>query len=648
MKGVVTRLSVLLLIAFLIPAVVVHGQSAEEQRSIFIEAESHYLYGEYELANPLYLILNDLIPGNANIKFKIGDCYLNIPDERSKAVAFLEEAARHADALSKTDQLKETRAPLEAWFLLGTAYRINNELDKAINTYQRYLRLAGEAGADINTEFVTQQITACNNAILQMQNPVHVTTENLGPVINQGAVSFNPVISYDGNSMVYSENRGLENAIFYTIKERGQWQPPIEITRHLGNAFDCHATSLNADGTELYLYKSDNFDGNIYVSTLENGLWTKMKKLNKNINTRYYESHASISADGTKLYFSSNRPGGYGELDIYVSERGAGDNWRQAVNLGATVNTAFNDNAPFVTADGLLLFFSSEGHSSMGGYDIYKNSRRGDEWGKPDNLGYPINTTDDDIFFQPHDLGSSGYYSLYTGYKNREIMKVVFGLSAGNFTISGTYSFSDSAGHFTADNSIFLLNLVNGDTLGVTIPKDTTGIYSFEATTGIYRLIYTGRGYITEYRDTILTAADKASSIVIDVLLHPDPEYVSGKPDQPEATYEKIDMSKIPAVETIDSSILHVGMVVKDINDTAIEDDKVLYYTVQVMALLNPVDVSYFKYISDMVVIYNDTDKFYRYTTGRFNTRAEAYAYRLQLISKGYPNEIFVKKVFRE
>lgn len=625
------------------------GQSAEELRIIFTEAESHYLYGEYELANPLYLILNEYMPGNANIRFKIGDCYLNIPDERSKAIPFLEAAAREADASARSENFRETKAPLEAWFSLATAYRINNELDKALNTYQTYLKLVTEADVRVNTDFINQQIAACRNAIRQMEEPIGVQKTNLGPVINQGSVNFNPAVSYDGNTMVFTESRGLENAIFYTIKDRGVWQVPIEITGQLGNARDCHATSLNADGTELYLYKLDNFDGNIYVSRLVNSAWTKIKKLNRNINTRFYESHAAISYDGKRLYFTSNRPGGQGELDIYVSERGSGDNWGRAVNLGPTINTPFNEDTPFITEDGQTLFFASEGHNSMGGYDIFKSNMVDGSWLIPENLGYPINTTDDDLFFQPLGTGDAGYYSIYTGYKKKDIFSINFSdlPLAGDFEIRGIVTLADTAIRFNENYTINLINLVRGDTLATASPNEFTGLYYFHTRPGTYRLLFKGTGYITETRDTTISASLPSTSINIDVTLNPDPSY---SPDAvtKRIVYERINLAAIPTVAKADSGSLVTNVMLRDIGYTGTDDEEVLYYTVQVMALHNPVDISYFSHINDMVVVYNDSDKFYRYTTGRFRSREEAYAYRLQLMTMGYPDDIFIKKVFRE
>src|SRR5664280_102992 len=113
----------------------------------------------------------------------------------------------------------------------------------------------------------------------------------------------------------------------------------------------------------------------------------------------------------------------------------------------------------------------------------------------------------------------------------------------------------------------------------------------------------------------------------------------------PPTVYEKINLALIPTVSSVDTSTLIRNLNVSDVTDTNIKDSDILYYTVQVMALHNPVDVTYFKYISDMKVLYNDSDKFYRYTTGRFTTREDAYELRLELIRKGYPEKIFIKKV---
>ncbi len=308
---------ILLLLTLVILPTAVSAQSQSEMKKIFAKAESYYLFEEYELANQLYLLLDTT--NNLNIKYKIGNCYLNIPGEKAKSIPYLEAAVKTASYDSKTLTFKELRAPLDAYFSLAKAYLVNNQVEKALSTLETFSKLARETkakGGMTNLDYIDQQIQACKNAIQYKANPVTFSKKTMGNDFNQGAINDNPVVSFDGNTIVYTEHRGVVNAIFYSKKERGKWQTPIEITAQLNAGEDCSSSSLNSDGTELFLYKTDNYDGNIYSSNFVNGAWTPIKKLNKNINTKFYESHASISADGKKLYFTSNRDGGQGNLDI--------------------------------------------------------------------------------------------------------------------------------------------------------------------------------------------------------------------------------------------------------------------------------------------------------------------------------------------
>jgi hypothetical protein len=640
-------ISVLLqLLTLVIFPVASSAQSSSEMKKIFAKAESYYLFEEYELANQLYLLLDT--PDNLNIKYKIGTCYLNIPGEKEKSITYLEDAVKTASYDSKTLTFKELRAPLDAYFSLAKAYLINNQLDKALNTLQTFSKLVRETkskGGMKNFEYIDQQIQACKYAIQYKENPVVFSKKTLGSDFSQGAINENPAVSFDGNTIVYTERRGIVNAIFFSKKERGKWQSPIEITAELKAGEDCSSCSLNSDGTELFLYKTDNYDGNIYSSNFVNGAWTPIKKLNKNINTKFYESHASISSDGKKLYFTSNRDGGQGNLDIYVSEKDATDDWGPAVNLGASVNTPFNEDTPFITRNDSVLYFSSEGHSSMGGFDIFKSQKIGTVWKTPTNLGFSINSTDDDKFFQPINNGLNAYYSMTTDYKKKEIFYLGLGNTDVNqlFEIKGKFSLKDTIIAFDENYSIHLINKASGDTLDVGYPNKYTGLYSFSVAPGHFRIFYKGFGYITQTIDTSILQDNPNLVLNIDVSLERDTTIK--KISLPPVIYDKINLALIPTISSVDTSTLIRNLNVSDVGDINIKDSDVLYYTVQVMALHNPVDVTYFKYITDMKVMYNDIDKFYRYTTGRFQTREEAYSLRLELIRKGYPEEIFIKKV---
>jgi hypothetical protein len=528
---------------------------SEVNKNIWLQAETYYLYNEYELANPMYLMLDELMKGNANLKYKIGNCYLNIGDEKLKSIPFLESAVKNASYNAKSDLLTETRAPLDAYFSLASAYRIANKLDSAIMTYQMFQKLISQNGEMLNQQFIDQQIQACNIAKEAMKNPVKVTLEPLPVRINRGSVNDYPVVSFDGNTMAYTERRGIESVIYVTKKQGTDWLEPKDITAEAACGTDCFTSCLNSDGTELYLYKNDNMDGNIYVTRLVNGKWSPIIKLNKNINTKYYESHASISSDGKRLFFTSNREGTLGQLDIWVSERQSGGDWGPVMNLGEPINSPFNEETPFISADNKVLTFSSEGHGSMGGYDIFFSRNSGGGWGKPINIGYPISTTDDDIAYQPVLNGAAAYYPIYTGYKKKDINYVSF----------------------------------------VDIPI-------------------------------------------------PEPEETANTDNK------NVQLENAPVTIVDDTTKIITNLVVKDVaeNEVVAPNDSVLFFTVQVMALHKPVDKSFFKK-AKITVLYNENDKYYRYTTGRFNTKEDAYAERDRLIKTGaYSKDIFVKKVYKE
>jgi hypothetical protein len=230
---------------------------------------------------------------------------------------------------------------------------------------------------------------------------------------------------------------------------------------------------------------------------------------------------------------------------------------------------------------------------------------------------------------------------MKTDYKKRDIFYLGLGGLDVNqiYEINGKFNLNDTAFAANKKYNINILNKASGDTIYRGAPDKTSGLYSFSVAPGQFKLVYSGEGYFTQTIDTTIITDNPELIVTLDVTLKRDSSLI--KP----VIYEKVNLTAIPTVAAIDSSILIRNMTVSDISDTRVSDSDVLYYTVQVMALHNPVDVSYFKHISDMKVMYNDGDKFYRYTTGRFATREEASALRLELIRKGYQEDLFIKKV---
>ena len=568
-----------------------HSQVPAEIKEIFTQAESYFIYEEYELANQLYLLIES--PDNLNIKYKIGTCYLNIPGEKEKSITYLEDAIKGVSFDSKTISYKELKSPIEVYFSLAKAYMINDNYEKSLSILQDFNRITKDKGAASgmeNIDFIDQQILACKNAMSFKQVPVLFGKELLGAEFSMGSINENPAVSYDGNSIVYTERRGIENALFFSRKTGGRWETPAEITLDLNAGKDCSSCALNADGTELLLYKTDDYDGAIYSSKFVDGKWTPIKKLNKNINTKYYESHASFSADGKKLYFSSNREGGFGNLDIYVSELDGSGNWGQAVNLGPEINTPFNEDIPFITDNGSTLYFCSEGHNSMGGYDNFKSQLTSAGWRAPSNLGYPVNSADDDKFFQPFKNGVNAFYSMTTGYKKKEIffLDMTEREKERPYLISGIIAMADTVADLSKV-AVKVIDRVSGDTLYRCNPETGTGNYGVNVAPGLFKIMYSSTGFLNQAVDTMIVQNYPDPELKINITLLKD----TVKQMEPEPlVYEKIDLQNIPQVASVDTSLLIRNMKVNDESDKKISDSEVLYYTVQVIALYKPVDAN--------------------------------------------------------
>lgn len=467
------------------------AQLNETPKDVFLEAESYFLYEEFNEALPLYQKLKEQFPENYNLDYRIGCCYLNISYELSRSIPFLEAAVRHISVEHKETSLKETNAPVDAWFFLGDAYRVNNRLEKAIESYKKFKKLVTDK--DYDFALVDHQISACERAIAMKQKQADIDETNLGDIINTRYSETNPVISSDESMLVYAARLPFYQAMFYSRKVDGKWTLPVNMLPELGVDGDCFPTSISAEGTELYIYRSDEFHGDLYVSNFRNGKWSKIRKLNDNINTKYWESHACISPDGKILYFTSNRPGGLGQLDIYAAKRSApsDDNWGVPVNLGPVVNSRYHEDTPFLTADGKRMYFSSFGHETIGGFDVFYSDLNRGAWGKPVNMGFPVNTTSDDLFFNPGKDGTCGYLAKFDreGFGRYDIVRrEIFNRNnPRRYQVKGTLEGTGK------DLYLAVYDEVKKDTVIRKIIH--SGAFSFETTSGNYSLIFREKGF---------------------------------------------------------------------------------------------------------------------------------------------------------
>ncbi len=411
------------------------AQDIKVVKELFLDAEEHLLYEEYDLALPKYLELIEEGWENANVYFSIGMCYINMPGQMEQAIPYLEKATLNVSANYKEGNYKEESAPEEAWFYLAKAYRVNNVLDKAIEAYGKY-KSSLSASDVYYHEFCDLQIKTCETAKQFMQNPINFTQE-LVPFTEDGK-NYQPAISGDGKFAAftayqevkdpYTQEESFFEIVYYTKSDGHDWSKPKDITFDIESDGFISSLSMSYTGDKMLLYRDDYGNGNIYIAEKEGSRWGTAQKLGKNVNSRENETHASLSKDGSTLYFVSDRLGGLGGKDIYMALKDKKGRWGVPTNLGDVINTVFEEETPFLAEDGKTLYFASEAHNSMGGYDIFKSVRNeSGEWSQPQNLGYPVNSTADDLFYLPIGDGTAAYMArLPEGGTETKIYRIEF------------------------------------------------------------------------------------------------------------------------------------------------------------------------------------------------------------------------------
>ncbi len=487
------RAKYILCLIFVITAVSLAGQSRSDLREMFVSAEGDLLFEDYAEALPKYLSLLQIYPENYNLYFRIGQCYLNTPGEKDKAITWLETAVQNINPGYRKGRLRETGAPYDALYFLANAYRIGSNFDKALETYELFLRDVDTETYDI--ELVRFQMQTCHNARQMMRKPLLVVDRNVGSPVNSRFSEFNPVISSDEKTLLFTRALQFYDAVFWSTREDGVWSEPENLNPKLGIDQDYYPSSLSHDGRTMLLYRIDTYDGNIYQSRFEDDSWSNVTKLNNNINTKYWESHATMTRDGRRIYFTSNRRESIGGLDIFMSEHDSTGDWGPAVNLGPEINTVYNEETPFLANDDRTLFFSSRGHFNIGGYDIFRSDLGADgRWSTPVNIGYPVNTPDDELFFIPVGKGERGYYSRFDdeGYGRMDLFScdIYSERNPRNFIVTGRATVSNLLAEFLEPVKITAVSNTDASRMITALTNPLTGLYSFRLPHGAYRFTF--------------------------------------------------------------------------------------------------------------------------------------------------------------
>ncbi len=451
-----------------------------------------FMYSE-DYKDALFILLNLQENGyqTPNTSYLIGTCYLNIQGQKIKSITYLKEASQKVSSGYKGTSLEEENAPFKALLYLGIAYRLNNDFDNALHYLNTYLNTIDDVEKD-ERSLVEFHISRCNYALEMMQAPSDFSCTTLPDEINTAYSNFNPIVTNDEKIIYYMNELKFYDAVMTSIKADTGWQPPENLTPRIKSDGDHRITGISADGRQLFFSANEPYNrGELYVSENTSGDWSELKKLNNQINTQFNETHASVSPDGKTLYFTSDRKGGYGGLDIYRSFKSESGDWGKPVNLGPLINSPYNEESPFLSADGRSLYFSSQGHYNMGGYDVFCSSLDNDNhWLPPVNIGYPLNSTDDDLFLFPVGDGHLAYQAKYSADNgqmdiNRYHIKA-FGNPA-RFFVNGKVTLLADSGYDASRVQVTFIDQSTIDTL-VVKPLNEDGSFRQKLPAGKYNL----------------------------------------------------------------------------------------------------------------------------------------------------------------
>ncbi|KAA9356900.1 OmpA family protein [Larkinella humicola] len=248
-----------------------------------------------------------------------------------------------------------------------------------------------------------------------IQNPLPVKPQPLSPTVQAFPSQYFPVLTADEQTLVYTvlKPEGDEDLMVSTHKGE-TWSPPESISPLINSINNEGTPTLSADGRTLVFTVCQGRAGygscDLYISRKTGNAWSEPQNIGPVVNTRAWESQPALSADGRRLYFVSDRKGGMGRRDIWCSDLGDDGEWKPPYNL-KSINTPFDEASPFIHANGLSLFFASEGHLGLGGYDLFVADSTANGWSNPQNLGYPINTSDDQAAMFVSANGAHAYYS---------------------------------------------------------------------------------------------------------------------------------------------------------------------------------------------------------------------------------------------
>lgn len=440
--------------------------------------------GTYPKALEHYLRAYKYNSDCAKLNYKIGVCYLST-NEFYKATEFLEKS-----------YLKNENVTDDIHFMLARAYHLNLNFDQAIDNYKAYYSSFSVKELEYIDVNIDKYIKECKYGKELVNNPVRVIINNLGSRVNSEYDDYNPVLhpsqdllyftsrrETEKNKRLDIDNKFIEN-IFFSDQAGELWKKPKLLENKLESKNNESVLLFSKDGNEIYLYNGKKNGGEILVSELKNDKWKSPKTLKGNISSKHKETTIALSPDEKEVIFVSNQEGTIGGMDLFYSKLDEKEKWSEPINLGAAINTPFDEEGVYWHPNEDKVYFSSQGHNSMGGFDVFVMERDVDKmWSNPENLGYPINTPNDDLFLKMDENNKQAYYSSIrqNGNGGLDLYKIIFlgeekelKITTDNIYLAWEYKpvddlFYISPQELKVDTALFMVGMITDSKLGTPI-----------------------------------------------------------------------------------------------------------------------------------------------------------------------------------
>ena len=492
---------------------------AQSFKKLYKESFKYLEVNDYKHALPILFQMLEMKPENANTNFSIGNCLMNTSHREHESIPYYEKAMEGLTIGYRIGNHREKKAPLDVIELLGRAYHKNYDFEKAIDKFEFYSNFLAEDNWD-DKRANNRRIRQSKYAMELQSKPVDI---DIVPIksVNSKYSEYRPKVNAEENIMYFTSRRPGGSSellddegkyyedIYFSEKKLNVWTEPVLVQDLINVQENSSCIFLSSDAQMMYLSmvnndpKVGNIGRGIYESKLVGNHWTDPQFLNERINSKFWETYASLDVYSNLLFFVSDREGGFGGKDIWFMKKLPNGEWAEPQNLGEPINSEYDEESPYLHPDGKTLYFSSKGHKVMGGYDIFKSTLQNDmTWSAPENMGYPVNTVADDLFFTPTVNGKRAYFSSYRaeGVGDYDIyrMNLLSEEEADLAVYKGVVK--DTKGNVVKDIIISIFDENMDDKYGIYRPNDLTGRFLF--------VLQPGHNYEINYEYKDLSMSD--------------------------------------------------------------------------------------------------------------------------------------------